>query len=124
VEIAQGDGGDVRVLADPVMLQQVALNLTRNAIDAMRSSRPECRRLVISVVAEGGGVKLGVRDFGQGVAEQDDERIFAPFYTTKAEGMGMGLSICRTIVQAHGGRLWFERRDPGTEFLLWLRRAE
>jgi two-component system sensor histidine kinase DctS len=124
VEIAQGDGGDVRVLADPVMLQQVALNLTRNAIDAMRSSPPECRRLVISVVAEGSGVKLGVRDFGQGIAEQDDERIFELFYTTKAEGMGMGLSICRTIVQAHGGRLWFERRDPGTEFLLWLRQAE
>lgn len=124
VEIAQGDSGDVRVLADPVMLQQVVLNLTRNAIDAMRSSRPERRRLMISVVAEGSGVKLGVRDFGQGIAEQDDKRIFAPFYTTKSEGMGMGLSICRTIVQAHGGRLWFERRDPGTEFLLWLPRAE
>jgi two-component system sensor histidine kinase DctS len=124
VDIAQADDGDVRVLADPVMLQQVVLNLTRNAIDAMRWSRPECRRLVISVVAEGSGVKLGVRDFGQGIAEQDDERIFTPFYTTKAEGMGMGLSICRTIVQAHGGRLWFERRDPGTEFLLWLPRAE
>lgn len=124
VEIAQGDTGDVRVLADPVMLQQVVLNLTRNAIDAMRSSRPERRRLMISVVAEGSGVKLGVRDFGQGIAEQDDKRIFAPFYTTKSEGMGMGLSICRTIVQAHGGRLWFERRDPGTEFLLWLPRAE
>ena len=123
IDIARTDT-DVRILADPVMLQQVVLNLTRNAIDAMRSLRPESGRLVISVVAERSGVKLGVRDFGLGIAEQDDERIFAPFYTTKAEGMGMGLSICRTIVHAHGGRLWFERRDPGTEFLLWLPRAE
>jgi two-component system sensor histidine kinase DctS len=120
VDIAPSAAGEVTVLADPVMLQQVVLNLTRNAIDAMRSSPPEQRRLVISISKGAPGITLAVRDFGHGILEKEEERIFAPFYTTKPEGMGMGLSICRTIVQAHGGRLWFERRDPGTEFLLWL----
>jgi two-component system sensor histidine kinase DctS len=111
---------DCIVSADPVMLQQVVLNLTRNAIDAMKLSPPARRRLVISLVPEREGITLGVRDFGSGIAPQDAERIFEPFFTTKAEGMGMGLSICRTIVQSHGGRLWFECRADGTEFRLWL----
>jgi two-component system sensor histidine kinase DctS len=124
VEIAAAPGADVPVWADPIMLQQVVLNLTRNGIDAMSDAVPERRRLVVAVGTDDSGVALSVRDFGHGVAERDAERVFVPFFTTKAEGMGMGLSICRTIVQAHGGRLWFERRDQGTEFLLWLPRAE
>ena len=63
---------------------------------------------------------LRVRDFGAGIADEDVERVFLPFFTTKAEGMGMGLSICRSIVQSHGGRLAFERLADGTEFTLWL----
>jgi two-component system, LuxR family, sensor histidine kinase DctS len=124
VEIAPNGSADLTVCADPIMLQQVVLNLTRNAIDAMSSSPPERRRLVISVDADATGATLSVRDFGPGIPDKDAERIFVPFFTTKSEGMGMGLSICRTIVQAHGGRLWFERRRPGTEFLLWLPRAD
>jgi len=123
VEILPNGTADTPVFGDPIMLQQVVLNLTRNAIDAMSTSPPERRRLVISADADATGVTLSVRDYGPGVPERDAERIFAPFYTTKSEGMGMGLSICRTIVQAHGGRLWFERRDPGTEFVLWLPKA-
>lgn len=124
VEIAPKDSADRTVCADPTMLQQVVLNLTRNGIDAMRSTPPDRRRLVISVDANATGATLAVRDFGPGIPTDDAERIFVPFFTTKSEGMGMGLSICRTIVQAHGGRLWFERCDPGTEFLLWLPRVD
>jgi C4-dicarboxylate-specific signal transduction histidine kinase len=124
VEVFANGASQVPVWADPVMLQQVVLNLTRNAADAMSSSPPERRRLILTVSADATGVRLSVRDFGQGVPEQDSERIFMPFFTTKAEGMGMGLSICRTIVQAHGGRLWLERHDGGTEFQLWLPRVE
>jgi two-component system sensor histidine kinase DctS len=123
VEIPPNGTADTPVFGDPITLQQVVLNLTRNAIDAMSTSPPERRRLVISADADATGVTLSVRDYGPGVPERDAERIFAPFFTTKSEGMGMGLSICRTIVQAHGGRLWFERRDPGTEFVLWLPKA-
>ena len=102
------------------MLQQVVLNLTRNAIDAMTDVPAERRHLVIIAARDGAGVRLSVRDFGGGIAEEESERIFAPFFTTKAEGMGMGLSICRTVVQAHDGRLWFERAGDGTVFHLWL----
>jgi two-component system sensor histidine kinase DctS len=108
---------------DPIMLQQVILNLTRNAIDAMAGSSPGRRRLLIATRSDAEGVSLSVRDFGAGIAEQDVERIFQPFFTTKAEGMGMGLSICRSIVHSHGGRLAFERMADGTEFTLWLPRA-
>jgi two-component system sensor histidine kinase DctS len=121
VEMLVGD--DRTVWADPVMLQQVVLNLTRNAIDAMKAAQAQRRRLVVSLATDASSATLSVRDFGAGIAPEDAERIFEPFFTTKAEGMGMGLSICRTIVQAHGGRLWFEPRDEGTEFLLWLPRA-
>jgi two-component system sensor histidine kinase DctS len=124
VEILPNGMADALVLGDPIMLQQVVLNLTRNAIDAMSISPSERRHLVISSDADATGVTLSVRDYGPGVPERDAERIFAPFFTTKSEGMGMGLSICRTVVQAHGGRLWFEQRDPGTEFVLWLPKAE
>jgi signal transduction histidine kinase len=65
-------------------------------------------------------VRLTVRDFGAGIPAEESERVFTPFFTTKSEGMGMGLSICRTIVQAHNGRLWFERQEPGTAFHLWV----
>jgi two-component system sensor histidine kinase DctS len=108
------------ISGDPVMLQQVILNLTRNAIDAMSDAPAERRVLDVAAARDGDGARLTVRDFGSGIPEEDSEKIFAPFFTTKAEGMGMGLSICRTIVQAHGGKLWFERRDPGVAFHLWL----
>jgi two-component system sensor histidine kinase DctS len=108
------------VRGDPVMLQQVILNLTRNAIEAMADAPEQRRRLVVTVSRDGAGERVSVRDFGAGIAAEDSEKVFAPFFTTKPEGMGMGLSICQTIVQAHGGRLWFERMDEGVAFHLWL----
>ncbi len=112
--------GLAAVRGDPVMLQQVILNLTRNAIEAMADAPPERRRLVVTVSRDGAGERVSVRDFGAGIAAEDSEKVFAPFFTTRPEGMGMGLSICQTIVQAHGGRLWFERMDEGVAFHLWL----
>ncbi len=108
------------VHGDPVMLQQVVLNLTRNAIEAMAGVPPERRRLEIAAVRADEGVRIAVRDHGAGIPPEAAERMFSPFFTTKPEGMGMGLSICRSIAEAHGGRLWFEPRTPGVEFVLQL----
>jgi signal transduction histidine kinase len=95
-----------RILADRVQLQQVILNIVRNAIEAMGSvtDRPRVLRLR-SEANEGGEVFVTIEDSGPGIDASDVARIFEPFYTTKSEGMGMGLSICRSIVEAHGGRL-------------------
>ena len=111
------------VHGDPVMLQQVLLNLTRNAIEAMAQVAPERRRLAITAARAPSGVRLGVRDQGTGIPDAIAEEVFSPFFTTKAEGMGMGLSICRSIVEAHGGRLWFERHADGVEFHVLLPEA-
>jgi two-component system sensor histidine kinase DctS len=124
VEIASSSALQTPVRGDAILLQQVILNLTRNAIDAMSQSAPDRRRLSIAAAADREGVTLTVRDFGSGIGVEDAECIFLPFFTTKAEGMGMGLSICRTIVQTHGGRLWFERFPDGTAFNLWLATAQ
>lgn len=109
--------GTPAVVGDLVMLEQVILNLTRNGIEAMSEVDPGRRVLVISAgPGEGGGACIGVRDHGTGIPDEVAERLFSPFFTTKADGMGMGLSICRSIVEAHGGRLVFERMDLGTRF--------
>jgi signal transduction histidine kinase len=96
-----------RVRGDRVQLQQVMLNLIVNAIQAMSEVGEGARELVISIdaVPSGGGVRVGVRDTGPGLSPESLSRLFEPFYTTKPEGMGMGLSICRSIIEAHGGRL-------------------
>jgi PAS domain S-box-containing protein len=94
------------VRADRVQLQQVILNLIINAIEAMRDVRREERELLISTRREAGGVLIEVRDSGPGFAPGDLERVFEAFYTTKSSGLGLGLSICRSIVEAHAGRLW------------------
>ena len=95
------------IFGDRVQLQQVMLNLIINAIDAMRTVDVGPRELTISTaMSEPGAVLMTVRDSGPGIAPENIERLFEPFYTTKASGMGMGLSICHSIVEAHGGRLW------------------
>lgn len=99
------------VRGDRVHLQQVVLNLILNAIDAMAMVSDEPRKLVIQSTNVPEGVLIQVQDFGRGVDLQDADLIFEPFFTTKPEGIGMGLSISRSIVEAHGGRLWVA---PGT----------
>jgi two-component system sensor histidine kinase DctS len=93
------------VLADRVLLEQVLLNLTRNAIEAMAGIAPERRVLRIAAAADNGQVSVSVIDRGHGIAPEVAERLFSPFFSTKAEGMGMGLSICRTAIEFHGGTL-------------------
>ena len=98
---------------DGIQLQQVLLNLIVNALDAVSRRPPDARLVVVQTrVADRGRLELAVTDSGEGVAAADFERIFEPFFTTKAHGLGMGLALCRTIVESHGGKLWVEQR-PG-----------
>ena len=108
--ITQLDPHVALVLADPVQLQQVLLNLIVNACEAMAGAAPTERRLAISTcpVEEGRVIECSVADYGCGIRPEDTERIFQPFVTTKKQGLGLGLAICRSIVEAHGGRLWAE----------------
>jgi signal transduction histidine kinase len=103
-----------RVQGDRVQLQQVMLNLIVNAIQAMSGIGEGARELQISIdaVPSEDGVRVGVRDTGPGLSPESLSRLFEPFYTTKPEGMGMGLSICRSIIEAHGGRLWATGCEP------------
>jgi two-component system sensor kinase FixL len=102
------------VEADGIQVQQVVLNLIRNGIDAMKEMPPERRRLDIFTSSNSPGeVVVSVKDRGCGLPEVSEGTLFEAFFTTKEQGMGMGLSICRTIVMAHGGRLWFSRDDDG-----------
>jgi len=101
------------VHGDRVQLQQVMLNLILNAIEAIISVDDEVRELVISTESSPSeGLLIAVGDSGPGVAPEDRERIFESFYTTKASGVGIGLSICRSIIEAHGGRLWADAHQP------------
>jgi PAS domain S-box-containing protein len=111
--IMQLDPQVALVLADPVQLQQVLLNLIVNACEAMSSRASSERRLTISTrsVDEGRAIECSVADRGTGISAGDLERIFQPFVTTKKQGLGLGLAICRSIVEAHGGRLWAENAE-------------
>jgi C4-dicarboxylate-specific signal transduction histidine kinase len=91
---------------DPVQLQQVLLNLVMNGCDAMDGVPGDRRMTLRTAAAAGGEVEVSVADRGRGIPPGDLERIFEPFVSTKAEGMGLGLAVCRTIVAAHRGRLW------------------
>jgi signal transduction histidine kinase len=107
-----------RVIGDRVQLQQVILNLLLNACEAMRDVDSRPRQLVIRTErGEGDVVRLRVRDAGVGFEPQDLHRLFEAFYTTKTGGMGIGLSVSRSIVERHHGRLWAELNDgPGATF--------
>jgi C4-dicarboxylate-specific signal transduction histidine kinase len=98
---------------DRVELQQVLLNLIMNALEAMSAVSEGERHLRISaVLGEADCVLVTVSDSGPGFASESTDLVFASFYTTKATGLGMGLSICRSIIQAHGGRLWADANSP------------
>jgi signal transduction histidine kinase len=121
VQIEMGKGLP-SVSADRVQLQQVLVNLIANAADAMGSVRDRARELSIGArLVEADGVVIAVADTGPGIDAGIRERIFDPFFTTKASGMGLGLPICRSIVEAHGGRVWASSGSPhGTVFQLML----
>jgi two-component system sensor kinase FixL len=112
------------VLVDKVQIHQVLINLIRNAIDAL-SAAPE-REIVIQTSARGEGeVEVAIFDSGPGLAAEVRERLFQPFVTTKPDGMGIGLSICRTIIDHHGGQLWAEpNQGGGTVFRFTLQTAD
>jgi PAS domain S-box-containing protein len=105
-------------LGDRIQLQQVILNLVRNAADAMSTIDDRPKELLVRTErGEGNQVRLSVKDSGVGFASQAADKIFEPFYTTKTDGMGIGLSISRSIIEAHQGRLWAARNDgPGSTF--------
>src|ERR1700759_5651327 len=101
-----------RVQGDRVQLQQVLLNLIINGIEAMRDVGEEERELLISTGDEPDGVSVEGRDSGPGFAPAALERLFEAFYTTKPDGLGLGLSICRSIIEEHNGRLWASPNVP------------
>lgn len=113
VEMHLSDGLP-RVVGDPVQLQQVLLNLTRNAVDSMRGGLHKERGIVIGTEpSNDGGVLIAVSDHGHGVSSQLGEHIFHPFVTTKREGLGVGLAISRTIIRSYGGNLTYHDNPEG-----------
>ena len=115
VEVLQ-DQPDLQVQADRTMLEQVLLNLTRNGMQAMeRDTQASDRVLQLQVRALANGrVQFEVRDRGPGIPADVAARLFTPFFTTREEGMGLGLSLCRTVVEQHGGTLEHDVPEPGT----------
>ncbi len=102
------------IVVDRIMIEQVLLNLVKNGIEAMNEVPFSRRQLRISArLADERMLEITVADHGPGLAEEDIEKIFAPFYTTKPDGMGIGLAICRSIIEFHQGRLWIERAPEG-----------
>ena len=104
--------GLVQIQGDRVQLQQVFLNLILNAVEAMDSVEVGVRELLISTEQDQTGVLVAVRDSGPGIDPAHLDRVFDAFYTTKSSGTGMGLSICRSIIHAHGGKLWAKTNEP------------
>jgi two-component system sensor histidine kinase DctS len=108
-------------MADQVMLEQVLLNLMRNALEAMNDQPSERRRLTIKLSQLENQMEIRVIDLGPGISTEVQEKLFTPFFSTKAEGMGMGLNICRSIIEFHQGRLWVENNpEGGTIFVITL----
>ena len=117
IQTAFSDGAEPKTLGNQAQLEQVFLNLVVNAIEAMSASDSGPRILQVNTsVSEADGVLITVADSGPGIDGKSIDRIFDAFYTTKPAGMGMGLSICRSIVESHGGRLWASRSDRGLIF--------
>ena len=105
------------ITGDRVQLQQVLLNLVINGCDALDTLHARDRRLALRTALVEGQIEVSVTDSGKGIAAEELERVFEPFVSTKPDGMGLGLAVCRTIVTAHAGRIWATRNaDTGTTF--------
>jgi two-component system sensor kinase FixL len=111
-----------QVLGDSIQIQQVILNLVRNASDALQNLDAERRRVIISTIRENADfVRVAVKDMGKGFDAADAEKLFQQFYTSKSDGLGMGLAISRSICEAHGGRIWaVPNHHQGATFYLSL----
>ncbi len=129
VDARHNDGGvEIRVadevpdvLADPIQVQQVALNLIRNALESTRSADSREPVMVTARMLDENTVRIDVRDHGEGLPEDAEQKLFLPFFTTKNEGMGIGLTLCRSLIQAQGGEIGFERpRGDGAVFYFTL----
>jgi two-component system sensor kinase FixL len=103
----------LQVRGDATMLQQVVANLMRNALDALREHPPASPRVVLALRQQGEEAVVSIADNGAGMTEQAEQRLFVPFTSTKPTGLGIGLSICRSFVELHQGRLWFSRNEGG-----------
>jgi two-component system, LuxR family, sensor kinase FixL len=99
-------------LADKIQIQQVLLNLMRNSVEAMQESAKR-ELLLVTALADSDMVRITVADTGSGISPDVASQLFQPFVTTKQQGMGVGLSICRTIVESHGGQIWAEPNPGG-----------
>ena len=122
IEVSISYDRDLQVFADKIQIQQVLLNLIRNAFEAMEKAA--VRQLSVVAAAEGDSVRISVADTGSGVCAATRERLFSAFNSDKEGGLGIGLSICRTIVEAHGGKIWLEEDEgSGARFSFLLHRA-
>jgi C4-dicarboxylate-specific signal transduction histidine kinase len=99
--------------ADRILLGQAILNLMKNGIDAMSQSPASARVLTVRATSADGQALISIADRGCGIGPETAAQLFEPFYTTKQEGLGVGLKICRSVVEAHHGRLWFEANPGG-----------
>lgn len=116
---------DIAILGDSTQLQQVVLNLVMNAVEAMVGAAANPRRLDVRAETRDGTAVVSVSDTGPGLGAENADRVFDAFFSTKAEGIGMGLSICRSIIEAHGGSLWASDHQPrGSIFSFTLPLAE
>jgi signal transduction histidine kinase len=120
VQTAFSDVVEPKTFGNQAQLEQVFLNLIMNAIEAMSASNTGARVLTVKTAVDENDVLITVADSGSGIDPKGIDKIFEAFYTTKPSGMGMGLSICRSIVQSHGGRLWASRGDSGSVFYVSL----
>jgi signal transduction histidine kinase len=112
ISVQARDGPQAQIDCDAVMIEQVMVNLLRNALEAVATlPAPPADAVTVRVEGDADAVAISVADRGPGIAEHD--KLFQPFYTTKPEGMGLGLAICRTVVESHGGRLWAEDNPGG-----------
>ena len=106
---------------DQIQIQQVVLNLVRNALDALATrSQAEQGVEVSTCLTEDETVRVEVADHGEGMSKERAERVFEPFFTSKPTGMGLGLSICSTIIRTHRGRLWYEPNEGGGSRFLFV----